>query len=54
MKFFGFIGFVEFVGLFEFIGFAGFLELKKNTTDPGNPSNSINRNLGTECPKERF
>jgi len=43
-----------FIGLFEFIGFAGFLELKKNTTDPRNPSNSINKNLGTECLKERF
>jgi hypothetical protein len=36
------------------IGFGGFLELKKDTTNPRNPSNSINKNLGTECPKERF
>jgi hypothetical protein len=57
MKFLGFIasiGFIGFVGLFEFIGFAGLLELKKNTTDPTNPRNSINKNLHTECLKKRF
>jgi hypothetical protein len=54
------------IGLVEFLGFIELLELKKNTTDPRNPKNSIDRNPlnffpgvyrmlidNTECLKER-
>jgi len=45
----GFIGFVGFVGFIEFIEFVesvGFVELRRNTIDPRNPSNTMNKNYG--------
>jgi len=41
------------IGFIESVEFVGFVELRKNTIDPRNPSNSINGNLDAECPKER-
>jgi len=32
------------IGFIESVGFVGFVELRKNTIDPRNPSNTMNMN----------